>query len=153
MRHPPRLIRRLGLTPWGWACLFAAALALGALTGTVRADEHEEAPRWRPSTRSEVRAVLVDAAERHGVSAAVVVAVASCESDLHPGAVGRAGELGLFQLHPAGLLPAFYRLGYDDPWSVWQQGDFAARMFAGGMARHWSCWWTTVAGRNPPWWR
>lgn len=64
---------------------------------------------------------------------------------MYPFAVGRAGERGLFQLHPAGLLPHFRKVGYDDEWDYWQQADYAARAFAGEWRSegvgpwHWSC--------------
>jgi hypothetical protein len=108
---------------------------------TVRADEVE---RYAPSSRSgraaAVAAVVRERAVAHDVSPWLLEALAVCESTSNPDAVGAAGELGLFQLHPRGLLPAFYRMGFDDPWSVYQQADFAAWAIANGYARHWSCW-------------
>jgi hypothetical protein len=71
--------------------------------------------------------------------------VASCESGgFRPDVVygptrGRAGEIGLFQLHPAGLLPLFRQRGYTDPWNPLQQAEFATWAFGAGLARHWSC--------------
>lgn len=71
--------------------------------------------------------------------------VAACESrNFAPDVVygptrGRAGEIGLFQLHPRGLLPLFYSRGYTDPWSPVQQAAFATWAFGAGYGRHWTC--------------
>jgi hypothetical protein len=65
--------------------------------------------------------------------------VARCESDLDPGARGRAGEIGLFQLHPRGLLPTFYDWGFSNPYNGWEQARFAELAFARGLAHHWAC--------------
>ncbi len=71
--------------------------------------------------------------------------VAACESGgfrpdvIYGPARGRAGEIGLFQLHPRGLLPLFYARGYSNPWDPNQQARFAEWAFANGLARHWSC--------------
>jgi hypothetical protein len=78
-------------------------------------------------------------AAAHGQSGPYLVAVARCESRLDPGAVGGQGEVGLFQLHPRGLLRDFYARGYSDPWSAWQQADYVASAFSRGLAGHWSC--------------
>lgn len=89
-----------------------------------------------------VQEIIEDRAAAHGVSPAVLVAVAHCEAPgLNPYAVGDRGEsLGLFQLHARGLRPLFYQWGYDDVWDPYQQADFTARAFANGLARHWSCY-------------
>lgn len=68
-----------------------------------------------------------------------LLGVARCESRLNPGAVGRMGEIGLFQLAPFGLLPTFYRMGFTNPWDGWQQAAFARWAFGHGLARAWSC--------------
>lgn len=71
--------------------------------------------------------------------------VAACESwDFRPDVVfgpttGAAGEIGLAQLHPRGLLPTFYRWGYTNPWNPWQASAFMRDAFDLGMWRHWSC--------------
>jgi hypothetical protein len=83
--------------------------------------------------------IIHDRAAAHGVSGAWLLRVARCESNLNPRAVGRAGELGLMQLHPRGLLPLFYRMGYRDPFNAWESADFSARMFARGLSYHWTC--------------
>ena len=65
--------------------------------------------------------------------------VAWCESRYNPGAVGRLGEIGLFQLKPGGMLPVFYRWGGTNPWNGWQQAAFARWAFANGYASRWTC--------------
>lgn len=72
--------------------------------------------------------------------------VARCESlNFRPDVVygptrGRSGEIGLFQLHPYGLLPLFYRRGFTNPWDPFQQASFALWAFyTAGLASHWSC--------------
>ena len=84
-------------------------------------------------------ATIQEAAARHGVSAARLVQVARCESRLDPNAVGRAGELGVLQLHPRGELLTFYARGFSDPFNVAQAAEFTAQRFAEGAARAWSC--------------
>ena len=112
---------------------FAVALAL-LVTGL----------NWRLAAAyspDEVQQSVVDAAERYGVSSWLLLAVARCESPgLNPYLTGRAGELGLFQLHPRGLQTLFYQVGYSDVWDYTQQADFAGWAFSIGLAHHWSCY-------------
>jgi len=65
--------------------------------------------------------------------------VAWCESRYNPRAVGRLGEIGLFQLKPGGMLPVFYAWGGTNPWSAEQQARFAEWAFTHGYAGRWSC--------------
>ena len=60
------------------------------------------------------------------------------ESTNDPYAVGAQGEMGVAQLHPGGLLGAFYAAGYDDPWSPYQAVEFLASALAQGLGSHWS---------------
>lgn len=55
-----------------------------------------------------------------------------------PNAVGRAGEQGAAQLHPGGLLPDFYAVGYTDPWNPYQAVDYLDWKLAQGAAYNWS---------------
>lgn len=91
---------------------------------------------WSPE---QVRAVIAERAEVHGVSAQRLINLAVCESNLDPDAVGAQKEEGLFQLHPQGELLRFRVYGYQNPWDVWEQADFTARRFAEGAAGQWSC--------------
>ena len=65
--------------------------------------------------------------------------VAWCESRYNPRAVGKLGEIGLFQLKPGGMLPVFYARGFTNPWSGEQQAEFARWAFSHGYAGRWSC--------------
>ena len=56
----------------------------------------------------------------------------------NPHAVGRQGELGVAQLHPAGELRTFFRYGYGDPFDPYQAVEFLERRLAEGGARAWS---------------
>lgn len=123
---PPRRRVRLGVV------VLLVALA-AAILAPLPADAAHPGRAW-------VREVIADRARAHGVSPWLMTAIADCESELDPGAVGDRGlSLGLYQLHRDGLRPAFFRLGYGNVWSVWEQADFAARMVAEGYASHWSC--------------
>jgi hypothetical protein len=67
---------------------------------------------------------------------AAAIRVARCESLLNPRAVGRAGERGLFQVHPV-------HFGWAQPWRlfdpVWNS-RVAYRLSRGGTSwRAWSC--------------
>jgi hypothetical protein len=47
--------------------------------------------------------MITDAAERHDLDPLLLAAVAMRESGFNPGAVGRAGEAGILQLHPSSV--------------------------------------------------
>jgi hypothetical protein len=82
---------------------------------------------------------IEQASANSGVSAAWLKRVIWCESKYYPYAVGRAGELGAAQLHPRGMLPVFYRMGYTNPYNPYDAAHFMADMFLVGRARAWSC--------------
>jgi hypothetical protein len=90
-------------------------------------------------TSDDIIDTISERAAAYGISGAYLVRVARCESTLDPYAVGARGEQGLFQLHPRGMGLRFWRDGYTDIWSIWQQADFTSRMFASGLSFHWSC--------------
>ncbi len=75
------------------------------------------------------------AAAKYGVSGSWLMSVAACESGFNPQAVGRAGEIGLFQF----MSSTYYAYSSGDIWNVWNQADAAARMFSMGLAGHWTC--------------
>lgn len=106
------------------------------------------APGW---TRPQLEAVVRDAAARHGANAAQLVATVDCETagtwDPHArGDQGRSWGLLQFycpsadcegslwrEMHPdVAVLPS-----RDDPEAA---ADAAARAFAGGKQRRWTCW-------------
>lgn len=93
-------------------------------------------------SRSDVIEIITERAAAHGVSAAWLIRVASCETGgtFNPASRGDGGRSwGLFQLHERGLRPLFYQMGYSDPDNAWEASDFAAWAFANGYSRHWSC--------------
>lgn len=106
--------------------LLALLLLIAVAAGPVYAEQ-------------DVPTLIDEAAVEYGVAPAYLERVAWCESRFDPSAVGAAGEIGLFQLHPYGLLPLFYERGFDDPWDAAQQATFAAWAFASGLAGHWTC--------------
>ena len=116
------------------AALLRGLMAALLLAVPVQASEWSE---W------DVAGTITEAAERHGVDAELLLAVAWCESKYDPYAIGDRGlSLGLFQLHRYGLQGDFWRQGYTDVWSAEQQADYAAWQFSLGNAGHWSCYWT-----------
>lgn len=88
----------------------------------------------------EVQATIRERAAANGVSGDAMVRLAQCESRFSLTAIGRAGEIGLYQLHPQGLLRDFYAQGYTDPGSAYQQADYTAAAIARGLSGHWTCW-------------
>jgi hypothetical protein len=107
----------------------------------VVAEEVAEAPVVAaPASRAPSPAALIhQRAAQYGVSGAWLERTIWCESRFNPRAVGAAGELGAAQLHPRGLLPRFFALGYTDPMNFDQAVTFTARMFSQGQSSHWTC--------------
>lgn len=81
------------------------------------------------ATIGSYEAAIYDACARYGCDPNQLIRVMYCESGGNPNAVGRNGELGIFQVDPA-------YWGYMDSW---QQIEFAAYMFATGQGYHWVC--------------
>jgi hypothetical protein len=56
--------------------------------------------------------------------------------------LGLQGEIGAVQLHPRGLLPVFYRMGYSNPLSFTQSVYFLAEMVAKNPRNRfaWTCY-------------
>lgn len=71
-----------------------------------------------------------------------------CESDhfdirvIDGRRLGKAGEIGGVQLHPSGMLPVFYRLGFTNPRNLRQSVRFLAEMVAENpdYRLFWSCY-------------
>jgi len=126
-----------------------AACAVLTVWGSAAAQAVEEPARYEPASRGP-RAVIEEAAERNGVPAGPLIALAVCESRLDPGARGDYGRShGLYQLNDlrgTGLLWHFYAVGYTDAYDADQAADYVARVYAGEWARdgvtlrRWSCW-------------
>jgi hypothetical protein len=53
--------------------------------------------RWKEAT--EIEKILIEAAELEGIDPALFVAMAYRESSFTPSAIGKLGEIGLFQVH------------------------------------------------------
>jgi uncharacterized protein YgiM (DUF1202 family) len=114
----------------GWA--FGKHLATRR-RATVRADR--DASSWG---RSELIAIIYDAADRYGQPREDMLRVARCESDLVPTAVNRSGgSYGLFQFKPRTWLGTpFAEYDIFDPRP---NAHAAAWMWAQGRRREWVC--------------
>ena len=93
------------------------------------------APVYVPSSRGQIADIIRAAAARYGVSGDTLLRVAMCESGLNPNASNPSGASGLFQFKSA----TFYGHGGHNIWDPTDQADVAARMFAQGQARQWTC--------------
>lgn len=113
-----------------------ALLVIVAMTTSARA---QEAPAV--FTPADTLQAIDEASLDSGVPAAWLKRVIGCETgfSFNPYAVGRQGELGAAQLHPRGLLPLFYAVGYTDPFDPRQAAHFMADQFLLGRSYHWSC--------------
>jgi hypothetical protein len=94
--------------------------------------------------------ILVETSLRYDVWYWKLEETVHCESMHYDLAViagikrGTAGEIGAVQLHPRGLLPLFYRLGFTDAGNFEQSVQFLAQMMADNpliyLQRNWSCY-------------
>ncbi|MDR0324830.1 MAG: lytic transglycosylase domain-containing protein [Oscillospiraceae bacterium] len=75
--------------------------------------------------------LFVEAAERYGISAALIKAVGFAESTFRPGAVSQSGAMGLMQLMPY----TAEALGVNDPFDPAQNIDGGARLLAQHLDR------------------
>ena len=119
-----------------WAAVMATALLCAVLA----------APRSAPASTTEtdeVLALIVDAAAAYGVPAQRLIDVAWCESRFDRYAVGRAGEVGVFQFLPRGgiwSITPYGRQGIGPASvSVEEQIEMAAWLFSLGYGYHWTC--------------
>jgi hypothetical protein len=101
---------------------------LSAIAGAIIPRQHALGQDW-------IVGEIYAAAARYGVDGDYLVNVAMCESNLDPGAVGIHGEIGIFQF----MDYTFFAHGGTDIWSVADQADVAARMFANGEGYNWVC--------------
>lgn len=100
---------------------------------TVKPDRDPET--WR---RSEIIAIIYDAADRYGQPREDMLRVARCESDLVPTAVnGPGGSYGIFQFKPGTWLGTpFAEYDIFDPRA---SANAAAWMWSVGRRREWVC--------------
>jgi len=122
-----------------------AAMLLVCTAGPIAAQAaSSDIPQVPVPTTDELEPPVIDQGPPWGLSP-YLQRVARCESiNYRPDVVygptrGRAGEIGLFQLHPRGLLPLFFARGFTDPWDPMQQAEFATWAFGAGLSRNWSC--------------
>jgi uncharacterized protein YgiM (DUF1202 family) len=114
----------------GWA--FGQHLAVRR-RARVKADRDPKT--WR---RSELKAIIYEAADRYGQPREDMLRVARCESDLVPTAVNkRGGSYGLFQFKPQTWLGTpFAEYDIFDPRA---SANAAAWMWSQGRRREWVC--------------
>ncbi len=74
-----------------------------------------------------IRSIIAAAALSHGVSVNFALSVAECESTFNPAAISPYGDLGLYQISPAGKGREFLARGYSDYFDASQQADFFAQ--------------------------
>lgn len=87
-----------------------------------------------PERDQRMMEIIRAAFSRYGLNVDFAIEVARCESRLDPSAVGAAGELGLFQLHPRGVGYGYTRETLLDPVEN-------SRIAAAHVAKHgWSAW-------------
>lgn len=92
------------------------------------------APESTAEREARMMAIIRAAFSRLGLDTEFAIRVARCESGLNPNAVGAAGELGLFQLHPRGV-------GYGYPREVLLDPAENSRIAAEYVAKHgWGAW-------------
>lgn len=118
--------------------LLRAAFLAGALVALMWLPVRAQEAAYTPD---DTLAAIDQASAEVGVSRAFLYRVVRCETGgtFNPYAVGKQGELGPVQLHPRGLLPLFYAVGYDDPFNPSESVRFLAQATMWGYASAWSC--------------
>jgi hypothetical protein len=108
---------------------------VGVPAATVRGfvpDEVLDEVSPRAAEGGDLRALVAEAARRHGLDPALVLAVVSVESGFRPDAVSPKGARGLMQLMPATAAS----LGVADPLDPTANVDGGARHLRGLVARY-----------------
>lgn len=126
----------------GWlavgATLGLAGLALAALLagGQARAQASPSEP-----SEEDIVAWIYYYADVYGADADELLRVGRCESGLSPYALGRLGEVGPFQFHPAGIWSSTpqARAGYSR-WDPEANIAAASWAFSRQLQHHWTCW-------------
>lgn len=97
------------------------------------APESEPAPVPPAAPAGSITEILYAAAAEFGIEPGYLVSVATCESNLNPGAVNPAGYHGLFQFDSQ----TWAAYGYGSIYDPVAQARTAARMLSSGMASRW----------------
>ena len=95
--------------------------------------EPVEAEPVAPEAPATVTDIIYAAAAEFGLDGGYLVAVASCESGLDPGAVNPAGYHGLFQFDEQ----TWSAYGYGSIYDPTAQARTAARLLAAGQSSRW----------------
>jgi soluble lytic murein transglycosylase-like protein len=96
-------------------------------------EEPEEAEPQPAVASGSITDIVRAAAAEFGLSGDYLMAVASCESGLNPGAYNPAGYHGLFQFDQQ----TWAAYGYGSIWDPAAQARTAARLLAAGQASRW----------------
>ncbi|MFN2388340.1 MAG: transglycosylase family protein [Actinomycetota bacterium] len=102
-------------------------------TPTETAAEVATAPAPPPAPPGSVSEIIYAAAAEFGLSGSYLLAIASCESGLDPGAYNAAGYTGLFQFDQQ----TWAAYGYGSIYDPVAQARTAARLIAAGQASRW----------------
>ena len=122
--------------------LLAPTLASDATSGAVaRAEPLARTAPLEPPDHATIVAAIEAAAREFGQDPDLLVRVAKCESRLNPVAVGKAGEIGIFQFKSATFAKNAAKLGYSlaDIWDVRAQARVSAEMFGRAQQWQWTC--------------
>jgi hypothetical protein len=117
------------------ALLLLALLAATAMP--VRAE-------WRDGEYVYTADDTLAAIETHSGLAACIVTYEVGGVGFDPYARGAAGEMGVAQLLPGGMLDVFYARNYSDPFSPYESLDFLDDALARGEGHYWTTYWYCV---------
>jgi soluble lytic murein transglycosylase-like protein len=105
----------------------------------ARRSEHEGASPGAPESpqpaeeAGSTTEIIYAAAAEFGLEGDYLLSVASCESDLDPGAANPVGYYGLFQFD----WQTWAAYGYGSIWDPVAQARTAARLLAAGQSERW----------------
>lgn len=136
---PARSDRRSRGLQAGWEAMVATGTPTVANEDKQRASDGQVRTAGPDTRRGGTLALAMAFQAAFGERWEYAWEVARCESGLDPLAVGNQGELGIYQLHPQGVLPVFYSAGYDEPFDPFQQIRFVAAYTAENGWGAWSC--------------
>ena len=135
-------------SPLARGCTGLAAAAVAVMVTLVVGGPHtafaqSTAPVTVPGAPDvgDTREMIANAAARWGVDPGIMLAIAICESDLDPSAVGPDGAAGLFQIAPRTWKWGAETLGFGDvsPLNPAANAEVAAWLLATLGAGQWGC--------------